>query len=283
MPAPRVAPRTPIPAVLLVLLLGLSTALQAAPGLMRATAYRGDIELSRWLVSEKLDGVRGRWDGQRMWSRGGQPIALPAGFTVGWPALPMDGELWIGRGEFEAVSALVRRHTPDPGAWQRVRFMVFDLPAHPGSFAERVVAMRGLIDGRAPQLAMIEQRRIADAAALDDWFRAVLADGGEGLMLHRADARYRDGRSDALLKLKPFEDAEGTVVGHTAGRGKYRGLTGALVLELDNGRRLRVGSGLSDADRADPPPTGSRVTFRYSGLTSTGLPRFARYLRVRND
>ena len=251
--------------------------------MMLASGYHEDIAPQDYWVSEKLDGVRGRWDGARLWTRGGQPIRVPPWFVAGWPTQPMDGELWIDRGRFEQISALVRTSEPDPEAWRAVRFMVFDLPAHGGRFSDRVATMRRLRAARHPHLQPVAQQRVESSAALEAQLASVVTAGGEGLMLHHADAYYRDGRSEALLKLKPFDDAEGTVVDYTRGRGKYRGLVGALVLRLDDGRLLRVGSGLSDADRAEPPPLGSRVTFRYSGLTSTGLPRFARYLRLRHD
>lgn len=260
------------------------TAITERVPLMQGTRYREGIDIAAYWVSEKLDGVRGRWDGRALWTRSGQRIATPAWFTRGWPNQPMDGELWIDRGKFDAVSALVRRHAVDDPAWRRARFMLFDLPTHGGTFSARVRAMQALVDALDhPHLAMVSQHRLEDATALDQRLRTVLALGGEGLMLHHADARYRDGRSDTLLKLTPHEDAEARVVGHTPGRGKYRGKTGALVVEREDGRRFRLGSGLSDRDRANPPPIGSLVTYRFNGLSSTGLPRFARYLRVRHD
>lgn len=260
------------------------TAVAERVPLMQGTRYRAGIDIAAYWVSEKLDGVRGRWDGRALWTRRGQRIATPAWFTRGWPNQPMDGELWIARGEFDAVSALIRRHAQDDPAWRRTRFMLFDLPTHGGTFSARVRAMQALVDALDhPHLAMIAQHRLDGAAALDRQLHSVLALGGEGLMLQHADAYYRDGRSDALLKLTPHDDAEARVVGHTPGRGKYRGKTGALVVEREDGRRFRLGSGLSDRDRDDPPPIGSLVTYRFNGLTSTGLPRFARYLRVRHD
>jgi DNA ligase-1 len=265
------------------LAIGYASAAPKAP-LMLATLHHDGIDPRDYWISEKLDGVRGRWDGQRLWSRGGQRIAVPDWFVEGWPAIPMDGELWIARGEFETVSALVRSVAPEDAAWRGVRLMIFDLPAHGGDFSERVAAMQALVrETDSAQLAMVEQSRVEESSAVDARLRRVIAAGGEGLMLHHAEAHYRDGRSDALLKLKQAEDAEGIVIGHTPGQGKYRGLTGALVVRLENGRTLRLGSGLSDIERAQPPAIGSRVTFRYNGLTSTGLPRFARFLRVRHD
>ena len=254
------------------------------PDPMLATPYRGDVAVPDFLVSEKLDGVRARWDGRSLWTRGGARIAAPAAFTRGWPTDPMDGELWIARGRFDEVSATVRRVRADPQAWRRVRFMAFDLPANPRPFAERVVRMRVLIAGADnPQLAMIPQRRFATAAELDAELARVVAGGGEGLMLHRRSARYRPGRSEDLLKYKPHQDAEAQVVAHLPGKGKYQGMLGALQVRTPEGRRFRIGTGFTDAQRAAPPPLGAWVTYRYTGLTSTGLPRFARFVRLRDD
>jgi len=111
--------------------------------------------------------------------------------------------------------------------------------------------------------------------------KTVVKGGGEGLMLHRADALYRAGRSDDLLKLKPWDDAEAVVVAHLSGSGKYAGRLGALLVELPNGQRLRIGSGFSDAQRDHPPAVGTTITYRYRGQTAKGLPRFATFLRVR--
>lgn len=250
---------------------------------MLASVYRGEAQLSEYWVSEKLDGVRGHWDGASLWTRGGYRIATPGWFTASWPDRPMDGELWIGRERFDEVSALVRRATVDDQAWHAVKFMVFDLPAHGGTFTERVQMMRSLSDPANPTLKVIAQLRVADAAALDQLLADTVAAGGEGLMLHHGGARYLAGRSGDLLKYKQYDDAEAWVVGYTEGNGKYTGQVGSLIVRDDEGRRFRLGSGLSDAQRQEPPAMGSRVTYRYNGLTSSGLPRFARFIRVRDD
>lgn len=285
----RPARRNPSVALLLLLLCALPTALQAntptPPALMLARDLgTTPIDVPAYFVSEKLDGVRARWDGRALWTRGGHRIATPPSFVQGWPDTPMDGELWIARNRFDVVSGIARSTRPDPAAWEPVRFMVFDLPAHPGQFVERVAAMRALVAQSAhPQLRMVEQNRVASRAALDARLAQVVAAGGEGLMLHHADARYGVGRSNALLKLKPHDDAEARVLAHAPGKGKYTGMLGALVVEHHDGRQFRIGTGFTDAQRADPPPLGSWVTYRYNGLTSTGLPRFARFLRIRDE
>lgn len=254
----------------------------AMPGLMHAISYVPGLDVSEYWVSEKLDGVRGHWDGRRLRTRSGSGIAVPAWFTAGWPPVPMDGELWVGRGRFEQVSATVRAAPAGDPAWREVRFMVFDLPAHGGRFQARVGSIRALLAATGiAWLRPVPQFRVADAALLDARLAAVVAAGGEGLMLHHRDARYRAGRSEGLLKYKTYDDAEAVVVGHTAGKGKYDGMLGALIVQRADGLRFRLGSGLSDAERADPPPLGAEVTYRYNGLTVHGVPRFARFMRVR--
>lgn len=254
------------------------------PQLMLATVYQTGVEVSDYWISEKLDGVRGHWTGERLITRGGHPVDPPDWFTIGWPAVPMDGELWIGRGRFEEVSAIVRTEVPDDDAWRQVRFMVFDLPAHPGPFEARLMRMRSLLDETGiPWLRPVTQFRLDDADELDARLDAIVAAGGEGLMLHHRDARHRIGRSDDLLKYKRHDDAEARVIGHTAGRGKYQGMLGALIVERPDGLRFRLGTGFTDAQRANPPPIGSWVTYRYNGLTANGVPRFARFLRIRHD
>jgi len=254
----------------------------APPEAMHATSYDPDIDVAAYWVSEKLDGVRGHWDGAQLWTRGGHRIVVPDGYTEGWPEVPMAGELWLGRQRFAEVSGIVRRAQPNPADWAEVRFRVFDLPDHEGPFTARVQAMQQLFtDGSSPTLQMIEQFRVADAAELQARLDAVVDAGGEGLMLHHGDAQYRAGRSDDLLKLKPHDDAEARVIGYRPGSGKYTGQMGALEVETPDGVRFALGSGFSDAQRADPPPIGGWVTYRYNGYTANGIPRFARFLRVR--
>lgn len=259
-----------------------SLALATPPPLMLANSYRPGIPLEDYWVSEKLDGVRAYWDGRRLVTRGGHAIASPAWFTAGWPAQPLDGELWAGRGTFGQVSSVARLVVPDDAAWRAVRFMVFDLPAHPAVFDERLRVLNGLLAGQdASRLQAVRQFRVKDHAALVRELERVVKAGGEGLMLHRGASSYRALRSDDLLKLKPQEDAEAVVVAHLPGKGKYAGLTGALLVEMPTGQRFRLGSGLSDAQRRQPPAPGRTVTYRYRGFHESGIPRFATFLRER--
>jgi DNA ligase-1 len=260
-----------------------------APPLMLANVYRPGMPLQDYWVSEKLDGVRGYWDGRQLLTRGGERLTAPAWFTAGWPGTPLDGELWAGRGQFAHAVSTVRQQTPDDAAWRRVRFMVFDLPAHGGTFSERIPALNGIVSRMdQPWVQAVAQHKVAGPAALQALLAKTVKLGGEGLMLHRGASLYRALRNDDLLKLKTHDDAEARVLGHVAGQGKYAGVLGALLVEVPAAdgrpaRRFKLGSGFSDTQRQHPPPVGSWVSYRYRGLTDSGIPRFATFLRVRED
>ncbi|KON82242.2 DNA ligase [Azoarcus sp. PA01] len=253
----------------------------SGPAATLAMVYRDDIDPAAYWISEKLDGVRALWDGRTLRFRSGQPIATPQWFLDGLPREALDGELWIGRRSFEQLSGVVRKLEPVDDEWRQVRYMVFEMPEARGSFTERIARIRAVTAGGPPWLEAVEQFRVADRAALQRRFERVVAAGGEGLMLHRADAGWVAGRSAVLLKLTPWLDAEARVVAHRPGKGRLRGMLGALEVETPDGRRFRIGSGFSDAQRRAPPPIGATVTYRYRELTAKGLPRFPRYLRVR--
>jgi DNA ligase-1 len=257
---------------------------RATPALMLAGVYRPGVPLEAYWLSEKYDGLRAYWDGQRLLTRGGDTIVAPLWFTAGWPTDPMDGELWAGRGQFEEALSTVRLQTPDEGAWRRIRFMVFDLPAHPGPFTERIAAYHRIVSRLdQPWVRAVPQERVSSHAALMARLDRMVKDGGEGLMLHRGDAPYRALRGDDLLKVKTHEDAEARVIAHLPGQGRHAGRMGALQVETPEGLRFRLGTGFTDVQRERPPAVGEWVTYRFRGRNASGVPRFASFVRVRPD
>lgn len=230
-----------------------------------------------YLVSEKLDGVRALWDGKLLKFRSGRPIAAPAWFLAELPAQPLDGELWMGRRSFDALSATVRRAEPVVAEWRLLSYRVFELPAGEGDFERRAARLATMASG---VVMPVPQQRLNSNAELRARLKQVVDSGGEGLMLHRADAPLASGRSDLLLKLKPVADAEAVVVGHEPGKGHLAGQLGALEVQTPEGVRFKLGTGFSEAQRRDPPPIGATVTYRYRDLTTGGKPRFASFLRV---
>lgn len=238
-------------------------------------------------VSEKLDGVRALWDGRTLRFRSGRTVAAPAWFLAKLPATPLDGELWMGHGTFDALSGAVRRTQPLDADWQQVKYMVFELPKAEGAsttFTQRIWQMQAVVKATGwPQLQAVEQIEMANHAALQARLKSVIAAGGEGLVLHRASAPVTSGRSDVLLKLKAVQDAEAEVVGHVPGKGKFEGMLGALEVKAASGQTFKLGTGLSDAQRQNPPAIGSTVTYTYRDVTPSGKPRFASFLRVHDE
>lgn len=230
-----------------------------------------------YLVSEKLDGVRALWDGTTLRFRSGRAVSAPAWFLAALPKVALDGELWMGRRSFDALSAAVRRTEPVEAEWRQLRYCVFELPAGEGDFSQRAEHLKTFAGG---VVAPVEQQRLSTNAELHARLKQVVDAGGEGLMLHRADAPLASGRTELLLKLKPQADAEAVVVGHEPGKGRLAGRLGALEVKTPEGVRFRLGTGFSDEQRRNPPPIGATVTYRYRDVTPAGKPRFASFLRV---
>ncbi len=254
------------------------------PALLLANVYRPGIPLDDYWVSEKYDGVRGYWDGHALRTRGGETVTAPAWFTAGWPPISMDGELWAGRGRFTHAQSTTRQQQPNDDAWRAMQFMVFDLPRHGGVFDERIPALNAVVERiNQPWVQAVAQKRVATDTALQSLLQRTVRAGGEGLMLHRGSSRYQSGRSDDLIKLKTHEDAEACVVAHLPGKGRHAGRMGALLVEMPSGQRFRLGAGFTDAQREAPPPVGRWVTYRFRGTHDGGLPRFASFVRMRED
>jgi DNA ligase-1 len=254
-----------------------------APKLLLAESWDNERDLTGWFMSEKLDGVRALWTGERLCSRNGNEFLAPAWFTKGLPKTPLDGELWIDRKAFQQTISIVRRQ--DGGDhWKKVLYVVFDAPTAGGTFEERLRAMReSNLEQASSQLRVLYQSICEGTDSLRKELARIEALGGEGLMLRQPDSRYEFGRSSTLLKVKTFHDAEAVVYGHQPGKGRHKGRLGALLVSLANGTQFAVGTGFSDAQRERPPAIGSVITFRYQELTDGGVPRFPSFVRERSD
>jgi DNA ligase 1 len=255
---------------------------KTSQGVLLAQDYKSGIDVSLYLVSEKLDGVRALWDGRTLRFRSGQIISAPAWFTAKLPAATLDGELWHSRGKFDLLSGIVRKAQAIDAEWSQVKYMVFELPSGSGTFAQRSQELRAVVQKASwPGLQWVEQFKLPNEKALQAKLKQITAQGGEGLMLHKADAAITTGRSPVLLKLKPVSDAEGMVTAHIPGKGKYEGMLGALQIKTEDGHSVKIGTGFTDEQRKNPPAIGSTITYSYRDKTPSGKPRFAAFLRVR--
>lgn len=267
--------------IALAVVLGGLRAVYAAPDIFLLKTYDGSRPVVGWVMSEKLDGVRGLWDGEKLTTRGGHVIRAPHWFTRDFPPFALDGELWSRRGDFENIVSIVRRQTPDD-RWRQLKYHIFEAPQQAGGLLERLaVARRYLAAHPTPWLKILPQTRVRSQAHLGAYVDVVTAAGGEGVVVRDPDLPYRTGRLNSALKVKKYQDAECVVRAILPGKGKYLGMMGAVLCEMRAGRRLKIGTGFTAAERAKPPPIGGVITFKYYGLTRKGNPRFPVYFRRR--
>lgn len=252
-----------------------------APALLLAKKWTPAVDPTGWWMSEKLDGVRAYWDGKKFLSRLGNEFKAPEFFRTHMPNVPLDGELWTGRKDFQRCVSIVRTQDGSKDAqWTSVTYRPFDLPAFRFPFEQRMEELARVLERRSPCMTPVDQERCEDVTHLYGKLKTVQDVGGEGLMLRQPGSMYIGKRSATLLKVKTFLDAEAVVVGHQPGEGKHKGRLGALVVAWPNafGVRFGIGTGFSDAERINPPAVGSKVTFSYFELSDDGVPRFPTYV-----
>ena len=265
--------------------------------LLKLSEYKGQ-NVSGWLASEKLDGVRAYWDGRNLLSRNGKILAVPEGWRAHFPSFALDGELYTARGEFEKIQSIVMDKMPSATAWSEVKFYIFDVPEGGGGLLERLSELEKFI-AKNPQagqnLKIIKQVKVKDNAEFEAFTEQIVAKGGEGAVAREPNAPYERKRSKNALKYKKFKDAECEVTAVNAGTGKYAGLMGSVTCkalsaagsnsdeQIASGVKFKIGSGFSDEERANPPKIGSIITYKYQNLTAKGVPRFPVFLRVRED
>lgn len=270
--------------VFLLLLTSLLRPVSGAPSeVMLPGMYNEGDDIRGWLISEKLDGVRGYWDGRHLLSKNGKILRPPARFTRELPVFALEGELWGGRGSYSQTVSTVLKQQPDDG-WLQLKFAIFDVPEASGGFLHRLEMARKWFSGHpSPYAFVIPQIPVKDGEQLKQELQRVQELGGEGLIVRKPDGLYTAGRSTEILKVKDYQDAEAVVVGHLPGQGRNLGRLGALLVELPDGTRFKIGSGFSDEERQHPPPLGEVVTFKYFGYYPSGIPRFPSFLRIRGD
>ena len=264
--------------------------------LLRLSEYK-DQNVSGWLASEKLDGVRAYWDGENLLSRQGKKLNAPLSFTKNFPKFALDGELYAKELKFEEIQATVMDKVPDEKAWSRLKFHIFDVPEASGGLLARLETLAKFLKNEPNQnLIIIKQIKMRDNAQFLKFSEDIIAKGGEGAVVREPNAPYERKRSKNALKFKKFKDAECEVVSINKGNGKYANLTGSLTCKALGGKQgeekagepksgtiFKIGSGLSDEKRKNPPEIGSIITYKFQNLTANGKPRFPIFLRVRED
>ncbi|CAF2973551.1 unnamed protein product [Rotaria socialis] len=258
-----------------------------ATKVLLAETWSEDIDPTDWWMSEKLDGVRAYWSGSNFYSRQGNLFHVPDFFKAALPKVPLDGEIWCGRGLFQKCISIVKKQANKvvPDDYKFLTYLIFDAPSHGGKYEDRVKWLQTNIpqDDDKCYASVVGVKKCQGLADLKQCLAEVNAAGGEGIMLRKPGSRYENKRSSTLLKVKTFYDEEALVIGHKPGKGNCTGMLGALECQLPNGKRFDVGSGFTMDQRRKPPKKGSVITFKFQELSNAGSPRFPVFLRLRTD
>jgi len=345
-------------------------------------------KIAGYYLSEKLDGTRCFWDGglsrgcktidvpwagithpkkggmkakikpiaTGLWSRYGNPIMAPDWFLNKLPCMPLDGELWAGRGNFQLCRSICAGDTADD-RWEQIQYCVFSAPPFESVFRDgeiknsnmhetivlrRIVGWFQALPERARvdyqylpnqasfdnELAMLRENISSDGqlvflhrqirlsmdedeakAQVEERLTKILDAGGEGIVLRDPLASWIPKRCKAVLKYKPFDDAEGKIIRFTSGEqgktGQMLGKFGAMFVQWGD-KEFKVSCGgfkhherlfSTDAQTnyaAEHPgelmpedfdgkdfKRGDIITFKYRELSDDGIPKEARYFRKR--
>ena len=258
-------------------------ALATKPDLFLLKTYDDSKDVVGWVMSEKLDGIRGFWTGKELVSRGGNPIHAPAWFTQNYPPFAIDGELWTQRGDFENISSIVRSKNSNQ-RWKHITHNIFEVPGQLGGLLKRLSVLKEYLRKNPnSHLQIIPQTIINTKGQLADFLKEVTTDKGEGVVVRNPNTLYQTGRLSSALKVKQYFDTECIVLEILSGKGKYQNMMGSVLCQTDTGKKLKIGSGFKDKDRANPPAIGSKITFKYYGFTKKGSFKYPVYLRVRQE
>ncbi|UJR31854.1 hypothetical protein I4U23_019330 [Adineta vaga] len=259
----------------------------AATQVLLAETWSEDIDPTGWWMSEKLDGVRAYWSGSNFYSRQGNLFHVPDFFKAALPKVPLDGEIWCGRGLFQKCISIIKKQGNKvvPDDYKLLTYLIFDAPTHGGKYEDRVKWLQTNVpqDDDKCYASVVGIKKCQNLADLKQCLATVNDAGGEGIMLRKPGSLYENKRSSTLLKVKTFYDEEALVVGHKPGKGNCTGVLGALQCQLPNGKRFDVGSGFDMSQRRNPPKKGSVITFKFQELSNAGIPRFPVFLRIRSD
>lgn len=256
-----------------------STCIQGNPPELMLLGNYTNQDVTGWVMSEKLDGIRGYWDGKQLFTRQNRILTPSHYFIKDFPPFAIDGELFSQPNQFEQIFSIVRSQK-DKG-WEKLKLYVFDVPNAEGNLFERLAKLENYLTKNPSQhIEIIKQIPIQSTQHIQDFLQSVEQKQGEGVVLRNPNAPYENKRSNQILKLKTTLDEECEVIAHHKGKGEFSDILGALTCKNARGV-FRIGSGFKLADRKNPPSIGAIITYKYRGLTQKGLPRFATYWRQR--
>ena len=246
------------------------------PNLMLLKTYK-EQNITGWVMSEKLDGIRAYWNGKNLLTRSGNIIHAPKWFTKDYPPFEIDGELWSKRGDFENISSIVRDKIPSD-KWREIKHYIFEVPNAKGGLFERLAKVKPYEN---EIIKIVPQIEVKNKEHLRAFLKEIESKHAEGVVVRDPKAPYIDKRTNKVLKVKTFLDKECTITAYNKGHGKFSNMMGSVTCKMDNNISFKIGSGFTTQERKNPPSIGSVITFKYKEMTKYGKPRFPVFLRVK--
>ena len=253
-----------------------------------------------YYLEPKIDGLRCVIMGGKAYTRNGKPIdEAKVKYVLG--ELPsaasnfvLDGEL-IGKGFFEDTISQIKNGKKAAENADKLVFNVFDVvradewaAKNSRSTDERKFDLRGLLPADCRHIQVVPWR-VVSSPSLEDVQKAhdaYVAQGYEGAMI-KANVGYAWKRSNAVLKMKIFQDIDLPIVGFVEGKGKYEGAMGTMVVR-DGDIDSEVGTGFSDEQRRvlwenRTLLIGKTAELKYQNKTKDGALRIAVFKGLRLD
>ena len=243
--------------------------------------YKGDENITGWVMSEKLDGIRAYWDGQQLLTRKGKKLYPPKWFIRNFPSFELDGELWTKRSDFENIQNIVMDKTPSKN-WKFITYNIFEVPNTKGDFLKRLQKAKTWFEiNENTNVKIIKQIKVKNKKHLHSFFEKLIKKGAEGIIVKNSKESYHIGRSPHILKVKKASDMEGEVIGINISN--KTGVLKSLKIKLKNDVIFNLGTGFTKEQRKSPPRIGEIITFKYFGFTKYRKPKFASFLHIRKD
>lgn len=250
-----------------------------ASNVMLLKEFKGDENISGWVMSEKLDGVRGFWDGKKLKSRSGKYFNPPKFWTKNFPNFAIDGELYTKRGDFENIVSIVKDKTPSK-EWDKITLYVFDVPFASGGLLKRLEVLKNYLKTHdVKNIKIIKQIPIKNKSEIYKFLDEVSAGGGEGIVVRDESAKYVFKRSSKILKLKKFHDSECKILKFYQNK---NAIASFLCQDIKNKVNFKIGSGFNQ-NEVKNLKIGNIITYKFQNLTKNKKPRFAIFMRVKQE
>ena len=259
----------------------------------------------------------------KFYSRNNKPFNAPHWFIESMPPYNLlqdkilDGELWAGRDNFQHMGP-VRKKIPIPEEWLTIQNQVYDVIGENIPFVQRLKDLKKIVNFTQkawkirlkneefylpneetiePPLIFAQQTKIKSEKMMREYYQNIIDNGGEGIIIKHPESLYENGRSSYMLKFKPAFDRECIIIDYKLGEGKYTGLLGSFIckplinhdtymsIDQDENHIFTL-SGMDDKIRNNfqtTHPIGTIINYECSGFTDKGVPRFGRYVRIRDD